>query len=588
MSRLLINTALTLGMLLTAGLTASATIIRVPEDQPSIAEAISVAYPGDVILVQPEEFEYTLLIDYAGKAIQIEQDTEHDSLLLQPEDALYLMAADSELVCANYGTIRLYGEVRSPALGTASLISRYVQFESGSAITVLPGGRLDLVANGVSINGNINVGTNGTLWLSANGPWISGNTILLDDAHLGIVGAIEFDGTLNALGATITASDSMGIGDWLFMNGGRIVCGEDIYISSHGIVTLYGTELTMSGTANITGELKIYDGLVFAETIDVGTYNAFDPQRLVLDNTALYTVLLNVDDYGTLRGSGAWYTDLTNAGNIEITADTTIDGDVTNEETGVINIYAGTLHFAGTLTNDGTIIGDYTGPPGRDDDIRTVHISGDYAAGEYAGLFIPGTTLRIDGQCDIAITDSTRFDLNTATLTLGTLTGSQTSFELMGADYGPDPIGLTPDLPGNFPIDTLHIAGGTISLVDLHDNDLLGQETPEALYVNTLRIDTGATLQNAGFNIYYRTLINDGVITDPANVTPLPEYTVGDMNCDNFVNFDDINGFVLAIVGPEAYQAEYPACRWLNADCNGDALVTFDDIHGFVNLLAGK
>ena len=59
----------------------------------------------------------------------------------------------------------------------------------------------------------------------------------------------------------------------------------------------------------------------------------------------------------------------------------------------------------------------------------------------------------------------------------------------------------------------------------------------------------------------------------------------GDANCDQHVNFNDINAFVLAITGRSGYEAEYPNCPWLNGDCNGDNMVDFDDINPFVELL---
>ncbi len=59
----------------------------------------------------------------------------------------------------------------------------------------------------------------------------------------------------------------------------------------------------------------------------------------------------------------------------------------------------------------------------------------------------------------------------------------------------------------------------------------------------------------------------------------------GDLNCDEKVTFDDIDGFVAALIGQEAYERDYRGCRWLNADCDHDERVTFDDIGPFVELL---
>ncbi len=59
----------------------------------------------------------------------------------------------------------------------------------------------------------------------------------------------------------------------------------------------------------------------------------------------------------------------------------------------------------------------------------------------------------------------------------------------------------------------------------------------------------------------------------------------GDLNCDGAVTFGDIDGFVLALSGPDAYAERYPDCDWLAGDCNGDGEVTFADIDAFVALL---
>ena len=60
----------------------------------------------------------------------------------------------------------------------------------------------------------------------------------------------------------------------------------------------------------------------------------------------------------------------------------------------------------------------------------------------------------------------------------------------------------------------------------------------------------------------------------------------GDLNCDGVVNFEDINPFVLALIGQAAYEATFPDCDWHNADANGDGQVNFGDINPFVALLA--
>ncbi len=64
-----------------------------------------------------------------------------------------------------------------------------------------------------------------------------------------------------------------------------------------------------------------------------------------------------------------------------------------------------------------------------------------------------------------------------------------------------------------------------------------------------------------------------------------PPTRPGDLNCDGVVDFFDIDPFVTALSGPDAYQAAYPDCNWLSADCDGDGDVDFFDIDPFVGLL---
>ncbi|MEW6250340.1 MAG: M14 family metallopeptidase [Planctomycetota bacterium] len=62
---------------------------------------------------------------------------------------------------------------------------------------------------------------------------------------------------------------------------------------------------------------------------------------------------------------------------------------------------------------------------------------------------------------------------------------------------------------------------------------------------------------------------------------------LGDLNCDDYVNFDDINPFVLALSDPAGYAQAYPDCPLLKRDINGDGVCNFDDINPFVAILGG-
>lgn len=64
-----------------------------------------------------------------------------------------------------------------------------------------------------------------------------------------------------------------------------------------------------------------------------------------------------------------------------------------------------------------------------------------------------------------------------------------------------------------------------------------------------------------------------------------PPVRVGDLNCDDRIDFNDIDPFVLALISRDDYESLYPGCNWLNGDVNVDDRVNFDDIDGFVECL---
>jgi hypothetical protein len=59
----------------------------------------------------------------------------------------------------------------------------------------------------------------------------------------------------------------------------------------------------------------------------------------------------------------------------------------------------------------------------------------------------------------------------------------------------------------------------------------------------------------------------------------------GDVDCDGLVNTFDIDPFVLALINPAAYQAQFPGCNILNADADCDGLINTFDIDSFVTCI---
>jgi hypothetical protein len=66
----------------------------------------------------------------------------------------------------------------------------------------------------------------------------------------------------------------------------------------------------------------------------------------------------------------------------------------------------------------------------------------------------------------------------------------------------------------------------------------------------------------------------------------IPEPTQpGDLNCDDAVDYDDLEPFVLAVLGRDVYEAIYPGCDYRGGDIDQNGAVNFEDIDGFIGLL---
>lgn len=392
----------------------------------------------------------------------------------------------------------------------------------------------------VDSNGLLRARSNSALNVDATGfTRLSGTTSVDANGTLSFTGDVENPGQVTVIGGgTLSATD-------LFSNAGTLNAIN---------ANLYLEEALNAGTLNSPG------GTVVATTLD------------------------NLES-GQWTGSGQVYADLINAGDVVITGSTTFVGDILNESTGEIRLQIGTTTLVGDLTNYGAVVGNFgTRAAGRLD------LLGDFTAGADAALRLPdaGTVLAVSGAYDNAIDDYQRFELRHATLELnGVLTPQLV--EVMSRDIGPDEAGLDPLQPGHYPVGTLHIGptATTVQLVDNHDNDGLGQTACEALYVESVIIDAGTTLENPTCKVYYQTLVNHGTVTNSANLKPYgPAVCLGDVNCDGAVTFADIDPFVARLGCPNSNPAACNAgCNWQNADINSDGAVTFADIDPFVGTL---
>jgi len=291
----------------------------------------------------------------------------------------------------------------------------------------------------------------------------------------------------------------------------------------------------------------------------------------------------------TVSGYGDYAIAVTNAGLFDVDADTQVAGSFTNLTGGTVTVFNGTLSILGTLTNHGTIIGDvqaarssnsaaadplglYAAPAFGPRAVESIYAKGGITMASDARLSpSTGGVIKTAGNFDCAITSNVNFDMLGRTLQL-TARGPQT-LEAMSMDRGSSLDNLNPSLPGSFPIGTLRIgpAQANVTIVDARDNDGLGQSVCEAVYVDTLIIDAGTTLNVPCGKVYYKTLVSNGTILSPLNVVPLRGPCPADFNQDGFLTFEDFDAFVGAFEAGDA-----------PADFNADGFLTFEDFDAFV------
>ncbi|TWT45736.1 hypothetical protein RAS1_21650 [Phycisphaerae bacterium RAS1] len=158
-------------------------------------------------------------------------------------------------------------------------------------------------------------------------------------------------------------------------------------------------------------------------------------------------------------------------------------------------------------------------------------------------------------------------------------------------NFGADPEFIDPNGPNNFlgdDDDDLRLSFGSPCIDSGSNNSIpqdhgdvdgdgdTGEPTPLDLAGHPRRVDDLATPDT-------------GSGTAPIVDIGAYEYTqvLGDMNCDGAANVLDINPFVLAIIDPAGYAAQFPDCSIDNGDINGDGDVNVLDINPMTNLLIG-
>jgi hypothetical protein len=103
------------------------------------------------------------------------------------------------------------------------------------------------------------------------------------------------------------------------------------------------------------------------------------------------------------------------------------------------------------------------------------------------------------------------------------------------------------------------------------------------LYVNALAVYNGELIAGGGF-------ATAGGHVSAYFARWACERCIGDLNCDGFIDFGDINPFVLCLSNFDGWQTTFPGCPPENGDINGDGTYgqeSLGDINPFVPLLIG-
>ena len=412
-------------------------------------------------------------------------------------------------------------------------------------------------------------------------------------------GSVRIFGNYRVFNATRnTGHDSLVSAISAGFSGDRLLAGAPAFAEAGGIIDASSRRFTFVGleplTLSSTALMQVATGTVFEKSPDVAAAGLTVAGKLVSPSAGTLTFeQLSVSSGGQFlqrnstvlvnqalasQSGGVCYlqgpvlaetVSTAVGGQNRVAGDTDVFANYTNAGSTVIQ--RGILYIYGSLTNTGTMTGDFNNgvlPPTPGDGYS---IGGDYVVSASSSIVLPDPVwwLRVGGDFDVAINDASRFVMDQATLELTGISDAPTqAVEVIAADLGPVNAGFSTT---NFLLGALRIrAGATVHLVDAHDN--APGAGNEAIYVNSLVVPAGATLVTNGLKVYTRAATIGGSVSNLADVVVVPGTPpcIADLYRDGIVNGADL-GILLAGWGT----CGTGSCA---ADLNGDGQVNGADL----------
>ncbi|MBI3837471.1 MAG: hypothetical protein HY288_06010, partial [Planctomycetia bacterium] len=454
-------------------------------------------------------------------------------------------AADGTITSAEIANFPT-GTLEATAGGTLSVADG--NFASGTLIAS-GGGTLNLTGNWTNAstitanNGTLNLGDPSNSWINTGTITATNSTVNLggsfttssvDDTHFGrSASAVNLVGVLDNTGGTLLLDASLGPAT---LQGGQIHNGTVIAINGPANIASGALDaVTANGDFNVDGTLIVGDSLELNGTAFIGKADGSTSGQVVFD----------------IGISGANQNTLSGAANVRFGSDAgngfQVFGTLTISPGVLIHGQNGSLDTGdlSTIVNQGTISADTPGGTilvGNIDNQGTLQATaGSLGLGDLGltggGLFVfegsaqfselPSATITVIGDLLGSNTNATGFNpRGTVELNGSGTSASPQLLEAMSADLGSVPAGFTQ----NFDYGKLILGDSNfVQLVDQDHNSSTPTSAGEAVYVDSLTVPAGTTLDLNGLHLYAHTAQLAGtVINGTVSVTQPPTISISD------------------------------------------------------------